>query len=181
MAILDTDGTYVKLNYENCGVVGGKVYAEFFTYQNEWERCKEKARQKDWAVFQNRCAEKCGELYRAGQEKWNYQTKSQEEIEADPQFRKDCAAYGKLTEFLSRFEENVFRSFGEAAEVLSDDVVRELRDLGFDPVWTTDPVRRNGKVAVCCGDYDMLSGGRLDEEFFYNHLKSQMSESVQNV
>ena len=181
MAILDTDGTYVKINYENCGVVGGKVYVEYSTYQNELERQKEKTRHAGWLAFQHRCAEKCGELYRLGLERWDPQTRSKEEIEADPQFLKDRNAYCRWTEFLSGFEESVFKLFDEAPSVAPEELMQELLAMGFDPIWMSDPVRMNGKVVVCCGDYDMMSGNVLSREFFYDRLKSRMSESVQNV
>ena len=58
--------------------------------------------------------------------------------------------------------------------IITDDVKKELKALGFDEEWVISPVLLDGGGEVYTGDYD---GEPITYEFFYERLKSVMGET----
>ncbi|MDI9486831.1 MAG: hypothetical protein QM214_02830 [Bacillota bacterium] len=189
MAILEkATNHYYKINYDRCAVRGLKVFVNFSVYNSTEEREKEKERQGKWTEFFQRLRGNLQSQYDALIKAIDAEGLTSEQVLSESEEGMiDSTKYAELRTMqnnllsLEPFEQEIgdrlFKDRYDEKEslIITDDVKKELKALGFDEEWVISPVLLDGGGEVYTGDY---RDEPITYEFFYERLKSVMGETV---
>jgi len=188
MAILEkATNNYYKIEFDRCAVRGLKVFVSFSVYKSAEERDKEKQRESLWAEFFRKLRESLHTQYTGLLAAIEAQGLTPEQVlcateddkidlELYPELRAAQDKFNALQPFETAIAERLFQ-YGDSIKPeieIPESVLSELKALGFEEDWITDPVEFNGGAEVNTGDYN---GEPITHELFYERLKSIMGET----
>ncbi len=188
MALLEkVTNHYYKIDFDRCAVRGLKVFVTYSIYKDTAEREKEKERQSKWTEFFQKLRGNLQSQYDAlikeidaeGLTSEQVLSESEEGMIDSEKYPELRAMQNKLL-ILEPFEQEIedrlykYRDDEKESLIITDDVKKELKALGFDEEWVISPVLLDGGGEVLAGDYN---GEPITYEFFYERLKTVMGET----
>lgn len=191
MAILENEtGNYFRAEFDESSVRGSRVYVTYSTYVTSEDRQKEKDRVDEISNFINAANVMATAKYTALMEGVQAQDCAPEELAEEdnanlidgdrfPELRTlqdDMFKIQNLLTYVARNSE-VYQGVELAPATLVELSQDTLDELGYKAEWVEDPVNLGIKAEVYCGEY---SGEAIDHEFFYNRLKTVMSDNITN-
>ena len=190
MAIIEKDtGHYYKVNFDECSIRGTKVYVNYTTYKSEGERNKEKIRQDAMASFfyrlrqvvDNTEKELLEEVNKLGVKPENIISKEDNyKIDKDkyPVLRAKQELCGELASYENKLFQDFYK-YGDKHNVLSinKNTKALLMDIGYSKEWKDSPVCIMNSAEIYVGEYN---GEIINQEFYYNRLKTVMNDSLED-
>lgn len=180
MAVIDLDGSYLKVLYDECMVKGDNIYVTFITYPTEADRLREKNTDAAYNAFVGKIWDKI----RSYQTEINSMIKEYEETQSEElghQINDKIKERDKYINQWNNINNNRILPIDKEPEFInyiSDD---ELAEFGFDKSWIENPIRTNGVVQTLAGNYQTMTRAAINTSFYYDRLKSIMNEGVKDV
>lgn len=189
MAVLEKEtNNYFKIEFEDCMVKGNSVIVAFSTYVTDEERNKEKQRRPLFTLFFNNLQTLINSLQNEIIFSVENLKKSPEEIldsmgkirrEAYPELRAKQDTIIELEQMHNSIFERCYVYGNIEHSPLEEMENKEiLIGLGYDENWLKEPIRLTTRAQVYCGEY---SGEKIAHAFYYNRLKTKMSDNVEDV
>lgn len=188
MAILEkSTNNYYKIDFDNCMIKGLSVIVAFSTYLSTEDRNKEKERRPLITAFLNAVQQTVGPKYEQlmGMVA-EYGISAESDIDEAGLIKESVNAEARalqieidnLSNMPNQIYEHCYRyGDNEPAEINWVVSKEKLMEYGFDVEWIKDPIRLSAVAQIYCDEY---AGEPITHEFYYNRLKTRMSQEVED-
>jgi hypothetical protein len=189
MAILEkSTNNYYKIDFDNCMIKGLSVIVAYAVYLSDQDRLNEKERRPLITAFINAVNQEAGTKYEQLISKVNELGISAEtdvdengiiKEEVNAELRALQIEISDLSSMPNQIFEQCYR-YGDAVPPEVNYFIDKqvlVEKYGLDETWITDPIKLTAVAQVYCDEYN---GGAITQEFYYNRLKTRMSDNIQD-
>ena len=169
MAVENTEKKYYKINFNRCKVEGYNVFVDYYIYNNQEERQKEKTREPLFRQFFERLQNK---IILLNDSLPNLETET--EI-TDPVLLEQLELVSSLSYIAQYLQSCFYKINGEdAVELpLEPNIINEMTKLGYQQEWVDDPICYSGGGCLNCGEY---KDEVITYSFYYDRLKNMIDD-----
>ncbi len=187
MAILENETqNYYKIHFDECMIKGYGIYVVCSAYKTTADREKEKTRESLIVAFLNKIQDRIHELYQSillelsslGKQPNEIMDEQGQILEEYPNLLAMQREMNMLEPYPHKLASLFYVNNTDEENDLQGIDFETLKQYGFMEEWLSDPINIQIKFEVYCGEYN---GEAINHEFYYNKLKTTMSENIQNI
>lgn len=185
MAIIENEtSNYYKINFDKCSIKGRSVFVNFSVYKGSYERDKEKEREGKVAKFFLELRQYIDTKYKLLLGEIGERKPEDLLSEIDGKIDKDnfprLRAMQDVVSDLLQLEQALGNSMykyeaQDNALEIPENILLQLNELGFNKSWVSEPIYISSGAEVYCGEYN---DEHIDMQFYYDRLKTVMSENI---